>query len=106
MGTAAIADADQGLIGGVINTTRQVGAAIGAALLLAIADGGRGADGVATVVADRHAMVAGAIAAVLATVVAWRSGRPAIQPRNSLVQITVSRSNHVTDRAWDASICD
>ena len=106
MGTAAMADADQGLIGGVINTTRQVGAAIGAALLLAIADGGRGADGVATVVADRHAMVAGAIAAVLATVVAWRSGRPAIQPRNSLVQITVSRSNHVTDRAWDASICD
>jgi len=33
MGTAAMADADQGLIGGVINTTRQVGAAIGAALL-------------------------------------------------------------------------
>jgi hypothetical protein len=106
MGTTVVADGDQGLVGGVINTTRQVGAAIGAAVLLAIADGGRGADGVATVVGDRHAMVAGAIAAVLATVVAWRSGRPAIQPRNSLVQIAISRSNHATDRAWDASICE
>ena len=49
MGTAAMADGDQGLVGGVINTTRQMGVAIGAAVLLAIADGGRGADGVATV---------------------------------------------------------
>ena len=106
MGTAAMADGDQGLVGGVINTTRQMGAAIGAAVLLAIADGGRGADGVATVGGDRHAMVAGAVAAVLATLVAWRSGRTAIQPRNSLVQIAISRSNHATDRAWDASICE
>ncbi|MFZ0058845.1 MAG: hypothetical protein WAL35_02210, partial [Acidimicrobiales bacterium] len=106
MGTAAMVDGDQGLVGGVINTTRQMGAAIGAAVLLAIADDGRGVGGVATVGGDRHAMVAGAVAAVLATLVAWRSGRTAIQPRNSLVQIAISRGNHATDRAWDASICE
>jgi hypothetical protein len=94
MGTAAMADGDQGLVGSVINTTRQMGAAIGAAVLLA------------TVGGDRRATVAEAVAAVLATLVAWRSGRTAIQPRNSLVQIAISRSNHATDRAWDASICE
>jgi hypothetical protein len=82
-----------------------MGAALGAALLLAIADGGRGADGVATVVGDRHAMVAGATAAVLATVVAWHSGRAAIKPTGSLGHVA-SRSNHAIDRAWEASICE
>jgi hypothetical protein len=62
--------------------------------------------GAATVGGDRHVMVAGAVAAVLATLVAWRSGRTAIRQRNSLVQIAISRSNHATDRAWDASICE
>ena len=33
-----VADDDQGLVGGVINTSRQIGAAIGAALLPAIAE--------------------------------------------------------------------
>ena len=39
-----VADADQGLVGGMINTSRQIGAAIGAALLPAVAEarGGRG----------------------------------------------------------------
>ena len=71
--SAGVADADQGLVGGVINTSRQVGAAIGAALLPAVAEavshGSRAAAG-----GDRAAMLTAAAAAALATVVAWRSG--------------------------------
>ncbi len=36
-------DSDQGLVGGVINTSRQIGAAVGAALLPAVAESARGA---------------------------------------------------------------
>jgi EmrB/QacA subfamily drug resistance transporter len=71
--SAGVADGDQGLVGGVINTSRQVGAAIGAALLPAVAEavshGSRAAAG-----GDRAAMLTAALAAALATVVAWRSG--------------------------------
>jgi EmrB/QacA subfamily drug resistance transporter len=72
--TSGVANADQGLVGGVINTSRQVGAAIGAALLPAVVEAVNhgnpaAADG------DRAAMLTAAIAAGLATVVAWR-GRP------------------------------
>src|SRR5262249_58628993 len=67
--SAGVADADQGLVGGVLNTSRQVGAAIGAALLPAVVEavdhGSR-----AAARGDRAAMVAAAIAAALATVVA------------------------------------
>jgi EmrB/QacA subfamily drug resistance transporter len=74
--SAGVADADQGLVGGVINTSRQVGAAIGAALLPAVAEavshGSRAAAG-----GDRAAMLAAAAAAALATVIAWRSGQAA-----------------------------
>ena len=75
--SAGVADGDQGLVGGVINTSRQVGAAIGAALLPAVAEavshGSRAAAG------DRTAMLTAAVAAALATVVAWRSGQAARQ---------------------------
>jgi MFS family permease len=74
--SAGVADGDQGLVGGVINTSRQVGAAIGAALLPAVAEavshGSRAAAG-----GDRAAMLTAAVAAALATVVAWRSGQAA-----------------------------
>jgi len=72
--SAGVADTDQGLVGGVLNTSRQVGAAIGAALLPAVVEavdhGGR-----AAARGDRAAMLAAAIAAGLATAVAWRAGR-------------------------------
>ncbi len=74
LAVAGVADRDQGVVGGVINTARQVGAAFGAALLLAIAEVASGTSGVTTVIGDRHAMVAGAATGALATVVAWRSG--------------------------------
>jgi EmrB/QacA subfamily drug resistance transporter len=71
--SAGVADGDQGLVGGMINTSRQVGAAIGAALLPAVAEavshGSHAAAG-----GDRAAMLTAALAAALATVVAWRSG--------------------------------
>jgi predicted MFS family arabinose efflux permease len=70
-----VADDDQGLVGGVINTSRQIGAGIGAALLPAIAltvSHGTGT-GTAGVGGARAAMLAGAVAAGLATLVAWRS---------------------------------
>jgi len=60
---------DQGLVGGLINTSRQVGAAIGASLLPAVAELVNGGE-VAGVVGDRAAMLAGALAAALAVVVA------------------------------------
>jgi predicted MFS family arabinose efflux permease len=72
--STGVADADQGLVGGVLNTSRQVGAAIGAALLPAVVEtvdhGSR-----AAARGDRAAMLAAAIAAGLATLVAWRAGR-------------------------------
>jgi EmrB/QacA subfamily drug resistance transporter len=71
----AVADGDQGLVGGVINTSRQIGAAIGAALLPAVAESVRG--GVTGVSGDRAAMLAAAAAAVAATVVAWKAARGA-----------------------------
>src|SRR5690348_5944877 len=66
-----VADDDQGLVGGVINTSRQIGAAIGAALLPAIA-GAVGQGGHTLASGDRAAMLTGAVAAALACAVALR----------------------------------
>jgi len=74
--SAGVADADQGLVGGVINTSRQVGAAIGAALLPAVV-GAVDHGSPAAAPGDRAAMLAAAAAAALATVVAWRAGHVA-----------------------------
>ena len=73
LASRGMADADQGLVGGMINTSRQIGAAVGAALLPAVAvsvGGGIGVSG------DRAAMFAAALAALAATAVAWRAARP------------------------------
>jgi predicted MFS family arabinose efflux permease len=67
-----MADSDQGVVGGMINTSRQIGAAVGAALLPAVAMGVSGGVGVS---GDRAAMFAAALAALAATVVAWRAAR-------------------------------
>ena len=69
-----VPDGDQGVVGGMINTSRQIGAAIGAALLPAVALGiGRSAG--AGVTGDRAAMLTGAVASVLAMLLAWRASR-------------------------------
>ncbi len=72
LASRGMADADQGLVGGMINTSRQIGAAIGAALLPAVAEGVSHGDGVS---GDRAAMLAAAVAALAATAVAWRAVR-------------------------------
>jgi predicted MFS family arabinose efflux permease len=72
--SAGVADGDQGLVGGVINTSRQVGAAIGAALLPAVAEAVSHGSPAQAAGGDRAAMFAAAMAAALATVVAWRGG--------------------------------
>jgi EmrB/QacA subfamily drug resistance transporter len=69
LASRGMADHDQGLVGGVINTSRQIGAAIGAALLPAIAVAVRGVTG------DRDAMLAAAGTAVAATVIALLAAR-------------------------------
>jgi EmrB/QacA subfamily drug resistance transporter len=71
--TTGVANGEQGLVGGVINTSRQVGAAIGAALLPAVVEAVNHGDP-AAVGGDRAAMLTAAIAAGLATAVAWRGG--------------------------------
>jgi hypothetical protein len=68
--SSGIADADQGLVGGVINTSRQLGAAVGGAVDRA---------GHSSAAGDRAAMLAGAVAAGLATLVAL-SARPKSPP--------------------------
>jgi EmrB/QacA subfamily drug resistance transporter len=66
-----LADRDQGLAGGVVNTSRQVGAAVGAALLPAVAGSMSGVSG------DRAAMLAATAAALAATFVSWLAARQA-----------------------------
>ncbi len=71
--TTGVAGAEQGVVGGVINTSRQVGAALGAATLPAIA-AAVGHDPVsATAAGTRAAMLAAAVASALAALAAWRS---------------------------------
>jgi EmrB/QacA subfamily drug resistance transporter len=77
--SAGVGDDDQGLVGGVINTSRQVGAAIGAALLPAVAEAVSHGSPAAAVSGDRTAMLTAAVAAALATVVAC--GGLAAHPR-------------------------
>jgi EmrB/QacA subfamily drug resistance transporter len=79
LASRGMADADQGLVGGMINTSRQIGAAVGAALLPAVAEavsGGNG-QGPAGVSGDRAAMLTAGLAAVAATAVAWHAAHPA-----------------------------
>ncbi len=70
--SGGVSNDDQGLVGGVINTSRQIGAAIGAALLPTVAEVVNGGE-VAGAIGDRAAMLAGGLAAAVATVVAWRA---------------------------------
>lgn len=68
--TQGIADHEQGLAGGLINMSRQIGAAIGVAIAAAVV--GTAATSGGAVVPDRMAMFLTAAAAVLATLAAGR----------------------------------
>jgi EmrB/QacA subfamily drug resistance transporter len=73
LASRGMADSDQGLVGGMINTSRQIGAAVGAALLPAVAASVSGAP----VSGDRVAMLTAGLAALAATAVAWHAAHPA-----------------------------
>ncbi|MER6127293.1 MFS transporter [Streptomyces sp. NPDC001795] len=80
--SAGVADHDQGLVGGVINTSRQLGAATGAALLPAVADAVDRTRHTSMAAGDRAAMLAGLLTAALATLVALKTWHGA--PRHSV----------------------
>jgi EmrB/QacA subfamily drug resistance transporter len=73
LASRGMADSDQGLVGGMINTSRQIGAAVGAALLPAVAESVSGGIGVS---GDRAAMFTAALAALTATAIALRAAHP------------------------------
>jgi hypothetical protein len=70
--TRGVADGDQGSVGGVINTSRQIGAGIDAARHRAHRRARRPHG---RVTGDREAMLAGALLAGLATLIALSQGR-------------------------------
>jgi hypothetical protein len=75
--SAGVAEHDQGVVGGVINTSRQIGAALGASKLPAVALAVGHGDRTVGVSGDRAAMLAGAVVAASATLVAWRDRQAA-----------------------------
>jgi len=81
LATGSVEGHEQGVVGGVINTSRQIGAAIGAALLPAVAEAVNRAGRTTDVLGDRAAMLTAAAAAATATVVAWRD-RPNARPQS------------------------
>ncbi len=75
MAASGMAQADQGLVGGVVNTTRQLGAAVGVAALVAIAGGSNARAGIATVSGDRTALLVAAVVGFIGTLVALFGAR-------------------------------
>jgi predicted MFS family arabinose efflux permease len=87
MAASGMAADDQGLVGGLVYTTRQVGAAIGVAALVAIAEGTHARAGIATVSGDRSAMLVAALVGLSACLVAWFGTRR--RPQLELLTTTI-----------------
>src|SRR5450631_3041296 len=85
--TGGVGEHDQGVVGGVINTSRQIGAALGAALLPAVAFAFDHGQPTVAVSGDRAAMFTGAVVAAVAILVAWRH-------RQAKAQRAPSRHEH------------
>jgi EmrB/QacA subfamily drug resistance transporter len=75
--TTGVPGAEHGVVGAVINTSRQIGAALGAAALPAVAAAVSHDSVTVTAQGTRAAMLAGAVASALAAAIAWRSIRVA-----------------------------
>jgi EmrB/QacA subfamily drug resistance transporter len=90
MATQGMAESDQGLVGGVINTCRQIGAALGVAVLFAIAEGSHATLGASTIGGDRMAMFAAALIALSGTLVALFSDRPTTARTRRAIPVTPS----------------
>lgn len=93
MAASGMAHADQGLVGGVVNTTRQVGAAVGVAALVAIAEGANARTGSATIGGDRTALLVAALVGLSGTLVAWFGARPQ-QPVERTATTTTTHTSH------------
>jgi len=97
--TGSVADHEQGVVGGVINTSRQVGAAIGAAMLPAVAQAVNHSGGTAGVGGDRAAMLIAAVAAAAATTVAWHDRRDApARPRGGRLPSAAPQTAELSTR--------
>jgi len=98
--TTGASGAEQGVVGGVINTSRQIGAAIGAAALPAIAAAVGRSPQTITATGARAAMLAAAIAAALAAVLAWRAiPRATVQPPAHAIARTMATASASAVRA-------
>jgi EmrB/QacA subfamily drug resistance transporter len=93
MAASGMAAANQGLVGGMVNTTRQVGAAVGVATLVAIAEGTRARAGLATIGGERTAMLVAAMAGFVGIVVAWFGPRPAPPLNLSTISADIPNPN-------------
>jgi EmrB/QacA subfamily drug resistance transporter len=93
MAASGVAQADQGLVGGVVNTTRQVGAAVGVAALVAIAEGANARSGIASIGGDRTALLVAAVVGLSGTLVAWFGARPQ-QPMERTAATTATHTSH------------
>jgi EmrB/QacA subfamily drug resistance transporter len=94
MAASGMAQADQGLVGGVVNTTRQVGAAIGVAVLVAIAEGAHARAGIANVGGDRTALMVASLAGFGGTVVAWFGARRQLEAQRSTAETATPTFTH------------
>jgi predicted MFS family arabinose efflux permease len=91
MAASGVARRDQGLVGGVVNTTRQVGAAFGVAVLVAIA-GSDPRSGAAAIGGDRGAMFVAGMAGLIGSVVAWAGSGSPLRTVSSHIRIqTIKR---------------
>src|SRR5450631_2153997 len=92
--TGGVGEHDQGVVGGVINTSRQIGAALGPAVAYAFGHGGSTID----VSGARVAMLAGALVAAVATLVAWRDRRATEQrvPRTNRKNFLTGTEKRIT----------
>ena len=96
MAASGMAQSDQGLVGGVVNTTRQVGAAVGVAVLVAIAEGAHARAGTATVSGDRTAILVAALVGFTGAVVAWFGTRPSTPAQLATTSNAVPNSSRRT----------
>jgi EmrB/QacA subfamily drug resistance transporter len=96
--TGGVGEHDQGVVGGVINTSRQTGAALGAALLPAVAYAFGHGGSTIDVSGARAAMLTGALVAAVATLVAWRDRRATEQrvPRTNRKNFLTGTEKRIT----------
>jgi MFS family permease len=101
MATQGMAASDQGLVGGVINTSRQVGAALGVAVLVAVAEGAHATSSSSTVSGDRTAMLVAAVIALSGTLVALCGPR---SPAAFSKPAKPAKSAKFAAHSWPASL--